>query len=649
MALKWLRDQIKYLAWILWIIAAAFVITLLYDPGAGNQVPGNQVAATVGSQQITYGEFQRQYRNLEDNYRQMFGEQWSNDMAKQLNLAKQALDQLINRRILLLEAERVGLTATDKEVQNAIVDYPAFKDENGKFVGRETVQRVLAANRFTGEEFSELMRQDVLLEKLRTVIGDTLFVGDAELEAAYRDQNEKASIRYVKVPSSQFATEVEVTQEELQAYFDENATDYEVGEQRIVDYLLVDSVKMRREIEIPDEELQQYWQENQGDFEREEQVRARHILLRVTPDRDEAAAEADLLAIRTRIEGGEDFAVVARETSDDEGSAQRGGSLGFFGRGDMVEAFDKAAFDAEPGTLVGPVKTDFGFHLIDVQEHREGGVQPFEEAKPVIRSRMLGERVDQLAADKIQDVSRRITEESLTEAAQLETLATEEAITFQTTQPFSKGDAVVGIGRAADFSDSAFSLEEGGVSSPVKVPRGWVILRLAEIKAPHVPELAAVEAQVRTAVSADKQKVIAVERLRDARAAAGTEGEATVLDSIASTMGVEVQESGEFGRLGTISGLGRLRDVMDAALSMEAGDLSEAYSTEDGAVIFEVQNRTTFDAAQFDEDKSATREQETNKRLEQLLASLIEERRRDLAPKYDAQVVQDFGLQTEST
>lgn len=649
MALKWLRDQIKYLAWILWIIAAAFVITLLFDPSAGSYVAGNQVAATVGSEQITYGEFQRQYRNLEDNYRRMFGEQWSNDMAKQLNLGKQALDQLINRRILLLEAGRVGLTATDSEVRDAIVDYPAFKDENGKFVGRETVQRVLAANRLSDEDFSNLMRQDVLLDKLRTVIGDTLFVGDTELEAAYRDQNEKASIRYVKVPSSQFAADVEISQEELQTYFDENAENYEVGEQRIVDYLLVDSVKMRREIEIPDEELLQYWQENQGDFEREEQVRARHVLLRITPDRDEAAAEAELLAIRARVEGGEDFGAVAREVSDDEGSAQRGGSLGFFGRGDMVEAFDKAAFDAEPGTLVGPVKTDFGFHLIDVQEHRAGGVQPFEEAKKVIESRMLGERIDQLAQDKINDVHRRITEEGLQEAEQLETLATEEAVTFQTTQAFAKGDAVVGIGRAADFSDTAFTLEEGGVSQPVKVPRGWVILRLAEINAPRVPELATVEAQVRTAVAAEKQKVIAVERLRDARAAAAPSGEGTLLDAIAGSMGVEAQESGEFGRLGTISGLGRLRDVMDAALSMEAGEVSEAYSTDDGAVIFEVQSRTTFDAEKFNQEKAETREQETNKRLDQLLASLIEERKRDLAPKYDAQVVEDFGLQTEST
>lgn len=647
MALKWLRDQIKYLAWILWIIAAAFVLTLLFDPSAGTYGPGNQVAATVGSEQITYIEFQREYRNLEDRYRRMFGEQWNSDMAKQLNLAKQALDQLIDRRILLLEAERVGLRATDTEVRDAVIE--VFTDEEGKFLGKERVQNYLRAVRMSEEEFDSRMRQDVLVLKLRSVLSDTIFIGDGEIESAYREQNEKANIRYVKVPSSQFAGEVEVSQEELQAYFDENAQDYEVGEQRIVDYLLVDSVKMRREIEIPDEELQKYWQDNQTDFEREEQVRARHILLRIGPDRDEAAAEAELLAIKARIEGGDDFGAVAREVSDDEGSAQRGGSLGFFGRGAMVEAFDKAAFDAEPGTLVGPVKTDFGMHLIDVQEHRAGGVQPFEEAKPVIRSRLLGERVDQLAQDKINDVARRITEEGLTDKEQLEALATEEGVTFQTTQPFAKGEAVVGIGRAADFTDSAFALEENAVSQPVKVPRGWVILHLAEIKAPHVPELSTVEAQVRTAVATEKQKVVAVERLEDARSSSAPEGEGGLLDAIAAQMGVEAQESGDFGRTGSITGLGRHRDVMDAALGMEQGELSDVFSTDDGAVIFEVTDRTTFDATAFAESKDETRDQEVEKRLNQLLASLIEERKRDLAPKYDAQVVQDFGLGTETT
>lgn len=646
MALKWLRDQIKFLAPVLWIIVAAFIITIFFDFGTVDlRQSSGQVAATVGSERITLGEFQSEYRALESRYQQTFGQQWTPEMARQLNIPKQALDQLIDRRILLMEAESIGLMATDEEVRDLIVTFPAFQDEDGNFAGREAVQNVLRNARLTEEEFTKDQRDRLLLEKLQSVLRDTIFVSEADIEEAYRAQNEKAEIRFIEVPSSQFADRVEIEPSELQAYYDENSSDYELLEQRVVDYVLVDTVQMRRTIEIPDDEMEQYWNDNQSEFERDEQVRARHILLRSTPDRDIEAAKAELLAIKTRVEGGEDFGEIAREVSDDEGTAKRGGSLGFFGRGSMVEAFDKAAFGAEPGTLVGPVETQFGVHLIDVQDRREGGIQPFEEAKQVIRSRLLGQRVDQLAQDKINDLSNRIQEEGLKETAQLEALATEEDATFQTTQPFGKSDTVVGIGRAADFTDTAFALKQNDISQPIKVPRGWVVLRLAEIQPPQIPELAEVEGQVRSAVSAEKQKVLAVERLGEMRAGVAADETGAGLDNAAAELGVVVQESGEFTRLGSVGDLGRDRRVIDAALSMEPGQLSEVFSTDNGAVLFEVTSRTTFDAAAYSEERDATREQEVQKRLNQVFVSLIEERKRNLAPKYDARVMEDFDIQ----
>ena len=186
MALQWLRDKIKYLAWILYVIAAAFVLTLLFDPTAGSYGPGGQVAATVGPEQITYDEFRREYRNLEDRYRQMFGQQWNSEMAEQLNIAKQALDQLIDRRILLLEADRAGLIASDEEVRNAVVE--VFTDEEGKFLGRERVQNYLRNVRMSEQEFDNRIRQDVLVIKLRSVLSDTLFIGPgAPWENAYAE------------------------------------------------------------------------------------------------------------------------------------------------------------------------------------------------------------------------------------------------------------------------------------------------------------------------------------------------------------------------------------------------------------------------------------------------------------------------------
>ena len=125
MALKWLRDQMKYLSWVLWGVVITFIVALFFDFGTVDLGPqSDQVAATVGTEKITYADFRSAYQSLEDQYREMFGEQWSSDMAKQFNLQKQALDRLVNQRILLMEAERVGLSVTDAETQLQIVTFP---------------------------------------------------------------------------------------------------------------------------------------------------------------------------------------------------------------------------------------------------------------------------------------------------------------------------------------------------------------------------------------------------------------------------------------------------------------------------------------------------------------------------------------------
>lgn len=644
MALKYLRDNLKSLTWVLWGVVGVFVMLIFFEWGGVNdrRVGNSDVAATVGSEEITYDEFRSQYRRLEDRYRETFGEQFNRDMAKQFNLPVQALDQLINRRILLMEARRIGLRSTDAEVSEAIVSYPAFQDENGAFIGVDRYKDVLRANRLTYDDFEASIREDVLLQKLNTIIAQTAYVSDAEVEKSYRDEAERAEIRYLQLPASQFAAEVTAAAADVEAYFAEHQSDYELPEQRVADYVLVDTVQLRREIEIPDEDLLAYYEANPDDFSREEQVLARHILLRVTPDRPADQAEQQLRDIRARIEAGEDFAALAKEFSDDESNAERGGSLGLFGRDRMVKPFSDAAFNAAVGELVGPVKTDFGYHLIEVQDHRPGGLQPFEQAKGVVRSRLVGERVEEIADAKIQDLAQRIESEALTTREQLQALAEEEGLELQETEPFGASDTVTGVGRAPDFTAAAFNLEVGEASEPVKLPRGWAILQLKEIREPRVPELAEVELEVRQAAEQEKRRGAAARRLEEMRAAveAGTDAEL-----LASELGLEFSEGGEFGRLGSITGLGANRKIIDTALALDAGQWGGPIESDLGAVLFEVTGRKAFDAAEFEKEKASARGRQEGERLNQLTASLIEERRRDLAPSYSAQVLAQFEIE----
>lgn len=642
MALKTLRDNLKYLHWILWLVLLIFVGMIFFEWGGVNQRDQSldQPAATVGGEKVSYADFRRQHQQLEQYYRQQMGGNLAPELLQQLNLPVQALDGLINDKILLIEARRLGLEATDAEVQRTILEVPAFQDENGEFIGEERYKKLLRDNSLSIDEFEKSVREDVLLTKLRTVLAQTVYVSDAEVEAAYREQAERAKIRYLQLPAAQLAEQAQVSPEELRAYYETHRQDFERPEQRRVQYLLVDAILLRRGLEVPETELRAYYDAHQDEFDQKEQVRARHILIQITPERPREKALAEIQAVRAQLEGGADFATLARERSEDEGTAARGGFLNYFGRGAMVKPFEDAAFAAQVGQLVGPVETDYGFHLIEVLDHRESGVRLFEEVQGTIRARLAGERSNELAETKARELAQKITQDALKTSEQWQGLATE-SITIEKPEPFGRNDSVPGIGRGTELVAKAFEAAVGDVSEPIKVPRGWAIFRLDEVLAPRVPELAEIESGVRQAATLDKQKQLAVARLTLARQQLAT---GKTLDEVATELGVEVKESDEFGQREPISGLGRVPEVNAAALALQRGGVGGPFQDAQGAVLFEVVERKGFDPQAFETAKESTRAFKENERLNQLLTSLIEVRRRDLSPQYSADVLERFKI-----
>ena len=379
--------------------------------------------------------------------------QFNSELAKQFNLPIQALDQLIDRRIMLMEAKEIGLRATDEEVRDAILDIPVFQDVDGNFVGADQYERILRGNRMTVSDFEDSLRDDLLITKLNSILSQTSYVSDSEVEKSYRDQAERAEIRFIQLPAAEFASEVSASQEDLESYFEEHQTDYELPEQRVADYLLVDTVQLRREIEIPEEELRAFYDGNPDDFTREEQVRARHILLRITPDRSRRAG-------RERAPGG--------PRPDRSGRGLRVPGPGVLrGREQQCPRRQSGLFRTRlvwcpssrkrrstprSGELVGPVKTDFGYHLIEVQEKREGGLQPFEQVEATVRSRLLGERVEEIAEAKARDLSERITHARAVDGRA--TRSPGDRRRSHLAKPPSRSvpaTNIVGVGRAPDF------------------------------------------------------------------------------------------------------------------------------------------------------------------------------------------------------
>jgi peptidyl-prolyl cis-trans isomerase D len=641
--LKVFRDNLKHLKWILVFVVLVFIFFVWADfgTGIGNQGPGGpEVAAYVGDGEVTLTELERQYRQLEGFYGQIYGDRMTPEMARQMGLPMQALNQAVNQEILLAEARDMGLEVTDDELRDSILEEQTFKDEQGRFIGEERYQEMVR-NRLgyaSPALFEQSLREELLVRKLMDILKANLYVSDKEVEDAYREQVERARIRYIQLPRTRFAQTAQVTDAEIKDHFAKNTQAYRLPEQREAAYLLVDPAQLAAKVPADEAAQRAWYQEHKEELTQPEQVHARHILVK-TEGRTDADAQKILEGARARLAKGEDFGALARELSDEPAAKTSGGDLGFFGRGQMVPAFSEAAFGAQPNTLVGPIKTDFGWHLIEVLEKRPAGTQPFEQVRPMIAQRLSADRTAEMAESKARELARRLAEAKPASADALKPLANAaEGISFGETGPFSRQEPVSGLGFAPAFTNAAFTLQKGGVSEAIQTPRGWTVLYVKDVKAPRVPELKDVEPRVRAAVVRQKQQDLAVQQLRQAKAPGAT------LDQIAAGLGLEVKESAEFGLEGQIPGIGQSPELAKAAMALSPGQLGGPVADAQGAVLFEVKERKSWDPIQFAAAREQTREQVRNQKLNTLETALLEKRRRELEVRFDPRVLEEYGI-----
>jgi len=643
--LKVLRDNLKYLSWILWGVIVIFVLFVFVDFGGG--VPGpalrTEAAAVVDGDEISYGEFQRAYQDTEESYRTAYGTQFTPELARQLQLPLQVLEQLVEQRILLREAESMGLTISDVELQKELLKQPVFQDETGGWVGDQRYQQLVRSIGYSSPEaFEESFRTQLLLNKLNRVIADNIVVSDDDIERAYRESAERAKIRYVRVPVSTFRDDSELAAEDVATYFREHIEEFRLPERRSVDYLLVDTNTISASLSVSDDEVRSYFEQNSDRYETEEQVRARQIMLQITEDRTAEQTLAELQTIAARIEAGEDFAELAAEISEDPMSKEQGGDLGLFGRGQYLEEIENAAFSAQLGEVVGPVESAFGYHLVLVTEHLPGGLPSFDDMVDSLRRRLLAERARETAEAKGAELAERIRREGLTDRRAFEQIAQgDEAIAFQSTPAFGSRDNVPGVGRSTPFSANAFALSMGTTSDPVRVGSGWAIMRLADIEEPRLPELTEVESDVRARLRDQHTEETAMARLADAHQQLL---DGSSLDDVAAGLDTTVEESSEFAAGESLGGLGTNAEITAAALGLEQGASGEPLLVGTDIVLFQVSERRHFDAAEFAVNREATRAELSNQRLSELLATMITSRREEISISYDPKLMDNMGL-----
>ncbi|MFL6259848.1 MAG: peptidyl-prolyl cis-trans isomerase [Thermoanaerobaculia bacterium] len=637
--LKVFRDNLKSLAWILWVIIILFVLAIAADFGASVRGNGGaNTVAKVGSETVTQDEFRRAYQKMANVYRQIYSGQLPPNMDKQLY--RQTLSQTVIQKILLAEARRLGLTVTDAELRDRILEIPGLKDEQGRFVGEEIYARAIQQSlQTTVADFENELRDELLLKKLNDALSANLYVSEDEIQRAYRDQVERAKIRYIQVPRASFSMQAGASPAEVEAYFNAHKQEFTLPEQRDLAYLLVNGYQLADQVKVSDQDLQSYYEAHKAEFSQEEQVKARHILVMVNDQRDDAQAQARLAEAKAKLAGGADFAAVARQYSDDTASKDKGGDLGWFGRNKMVKEFEDAAFSAQPGKLVGPVKSSFGYHLIEVTEKRPAGQQPFEAVKGQLSARLTAERSRDLADSKAKDLASRLNAKKPSDPSALKALAGQNpGVTFGEAK-VGATDPVPGVGMG--LSTAAFALKKGEVSQAIQLPQGWAIVYVKDVIPSHAPALKEVEQKVRTALLNQKLQQMTMKALEDAK---GQIAQGKTLDQVAAQLGVPVKETAEFGAQAAVPEIGYNPELTKAVMALQTGQIGGPVAARDGAVLFQVTDRKGWDPKQYAANRDQTRSTLLQQKAQSVEGSLIQRRQRELNVSYDQRFLDQLGI-----
>ena len=480
-----MRRHRGWLKWSLALVVLAFIVFYIPDFLRQDNTPSpNAVVARVGGQEITIAAFRRAYQSQLQAYQRAYGGSINEQLLKQMGIDKQILQQLIDERAAIAEAQRLGLVVSDAEVAQRISVIPAFQ-QNGQFAGRQVYEQVLRMQRppLTTEEFEENLRSALLVEKLRAAVTDWVAVSDADLEREYRRRNEKVKLEMVVFTPDAVQKDVTVTDAEAAAEFEKRKDRYKVPEKRKIRYLLVDADAVKAKIVVPPGDVERSYQQSIQQYSTPEQVRASHILLK-TEGKDEAAVKAKAEGLLKQVKSGADFAELAKKFSEDEASAKAGGDLDFFGRGRMVKEFEDIAFTLAPGAISDLVKTQFGYHIIKVVDKKPAATRPLEEVRQQIADQLAYERaqaqVSELATTLAGDIKR---------PADLETVAKARGLTVQDSAFFTKEEPISGLGPAPDVASEAFLMKEAAVAGPARVPRGQVFFTMTGKQDAHVPKL----------------------------------------------------------------------------------------------------------------------------------------------------------------
>jgi peptidyl-prolyl cis-trans isomerase D len=543
-----IRDRVMgFVGWLL--LGLLFIAFAFFGLNSYFTSNAKTYAADVNGVEITIPEYQRAYQQLRNRMQSMMGEAYNPAMIDEAALKKSALQQLIREQLILQEAGDDGYAVSKQLIAAQINAVSAFKGEDGTF-SVEKYRRVLQLQGMSPAEFEWRLSRELMANQVTNGIALTAGVSRQDLESIYRLQMQQRRFSYLELPLQQLAAEVKVSDSDLEQYYSAHAGDFMSPERVKIQYLELKADELQVS-DVPDDQaLHALYDEHSDRYVTPEERRARHILVSLPAD---AGADAERKArekaesLLARLEKGESFEDLAKEASDDPGSASKGGDLGFFSRGVMTPEFETAAFALEKGGRSGIFKSAFGFHIIEVTDIKPQHTRPFDE----VRDELVKEYQAKERADLFSDRAETLANLTFEQPDSLQGAADALGLEIKTSDWLTK-DGGPGIGQNEMVVNAAFQedvLEAGNNSESVELgDNHLVVLRILEHQPAEKQPLESVKDEVTAEVRDAKARELASTRgdslLKELRSG-------TPLADIASAQQLKVRTTGLIGRNAT--------------------------------------------------------------------------------------------------
>ncbi|GAB6036681.1 peptidylprolyl isomerase [Fundidesulfovibrio butyratiphilus] len=604
-----------------WAVKAVFAIIIAVfifyfgQSGMGRH-GGSGVLATVGDRPILIKDFLQEV-DEQARLAQSQNPNLSKEDLERMGLKQQVFYKMVGRSLLFDQAEKMGVTVSQPELQAFIASIKPFQNDQGKFDVELYKQKIKSLGQSV-DAFEQAQRESMLIEKMVSYAVLPAWVTQTEARSLYDFTKEQATVSYLEFSGSEFSSKVDVAKDKLEAFYEADKAKYKRPAEIKIEYIEVSPHSLAKPDQVTEQDMKAYYDANPDKFKHPEMIKASHLLVLLPKDakpEEVKAAEKRLNDLAGRLRKGEPLSKLIATPGQ---PAVTGDDLGWFGKGTMVPEFENAAFALKKGEVSAPVRSQYGLHIIWAQDRKAEGVTPYEEAKADIKNELAEEKATETVG-KTADMML----EDLLGGSDLAKVAKSQGLAVQSTGFFTRQAPPPDLGLPPTALGTLFSTESGKVvPQAITAGEGFLLTRVVESKPETIPPFD----DIADAVKAD---YVAKEALKLAEAKAKE-----VAAQIATPEGlaaVEKQYQGQFkttkpfGRQGFIPELGLAQTLAEAAFSLAApGWLPDAYGVAKGYVVAKLDGRTLPTDAEWDKDKARVFSQLVPMRQEELYGTYLQ-------------------------